>query len=55
MDEIDVYGLNYKDDEKEAKKFFPKLNLVTIKNSSHWIHYENQEKFLIETLNYLRT
>ena len=39
----------------EAKKFFPKLNLVTIKNSSHWIHYENQEKFLIETLNFLRT
>ena len=46
---IDENGL------KEAKKFFPKLNLVTIKNSSHWIHHENQEKFLIETLNYLRT
>tara|TARA_B100000989_G_scaffold294395_1_gene273445 strand:- start:18 stop:788 length:771 start_codon:yes stop_codon:yes gene_type:complete len=39
----------------EARKYFPKLNLITIKNSSHWIHYENQEKFLIETLNYLRT
>jgi hypothetical protein len=28
---------------------------VTIENSSHWIHYENQKKFLLETLNYLRT
>ena len=46
---IDENGL------REAKKLFPKLNLIIIKNSSHWIHYENQEKFLIETLNYLRT
>ena len=39
----------------EAKKLFPKLSLVTIENSSHWIHYENHKKFLLETLNYLRT
>ena len=25
MDEIDVYGLNYKDDEEEAKKFIDEL------------------------------
>ena len=48
---------NYIDNQGlfEAKKSFPKLNLVTIENSSHWIHYENQKKFLLETLNYLRT
>ena len=48
---------NYIDDQGlfEAKKLFPKLSLVTIENSSHWIHYENQKKFLIEILNYLRT
>jgi len=38
---------NYIDNQGlfEAKKSFPKLSLVTIENSSHWIHYENQKKF----------
>jgi pimeloyl-ACP methyl ester carboxylesterase len=41
-------------DMLKAKKNFPNSNLVSIVNSGHWVHAENPNKFLEETIKFLK-
>ncbi|KAF2518205.1 alpha/beta fold hydrolase [Flavobacterium salilacus subsp. salilacus] len=41
------------EDTEGIKKHFPNAEIVTIKNAGHWLHAENSEDFLRETLAFL--
>ena len=40
---------------EKTKKFFPNFKLVTVPNSGHWVHAENPDFFLQETLTFLKS